>query len=406
MLIIQINASYKPAYIYGGPTMSVSKLSEELVKAGVNVQVLTTTANGLKELAVNTGETILVDGVPVRYFIRLSKDHSHFSPALLIGLYNELNKKDKPTNSQYSIPDNEHTVSNSQNQIIHIHAWWNMVSILSCIICLWKSKPVLLSPRGTLSNYTFNNRKSLLKNIFHQAIGKALLQRCHFHVTSEKEKADIIAIINPRSIIVIPNFVNLGSYKNSADFSPPTATSGSFKLIFLSRIEEKKGLDILFKALALLRISWHLTIAGTGEPDYILYLKSQVTAMNLANRITWIGHQDNEQKFIVLAGHDLMILPSYDENFANVVIESLSVGTAVLISSNVGLADYVTEKDLGWVTDNTPVNLAESINTAFIDTQKRKRIRLEASAQINTDFDEQFILKRYLELYRNIHTNA
>jgi len=376
MQIIQINASYKPAYIYGGPTMSVSKLSEELVKAGVNVQVLTTTANGLKELAVNAGETILVDGVPVRYFIRLSKDHSHFSPALLIALIKELNKiqnlKFKTQNSK--LP--------AQNQIIHIHAWWNMVSILSCFISLWKSKPVLLSPRGTLSNYTFNNRKSLLKNIFHQAIGKALLQRCHFHVTSEKEKADIIAIVNPRSITVIPNFVNLGSYKNSADTSPPTAKSGSFKLIFLSRVEEKKGLDILFKALALLRISWHLTIAGTGEPDYILYLKSQVTAMNLADRITWIGHQDNEQKFIVLAGHDLMILPSHDENFANVVIESLSVGTAVLISSNVGLTDYVLEKDLGWVTDNTPFNLAESINTAFIDTQSFHRVREGSSGHV------------------------
>jgi len=43
MKIIQVTASYKPAYVYGGPTMSVSKLSEELVKVGTDLEVICTT---------------------------------------------------------------------------------------------------------------------------------------------------------------------------------------------------------------------------------------------------------------------------------------------------------------------------------------------------------------------------
>ena len=89
---------------------------------------------------------------------------------------------------------------------------------------------------------------------------------------------------------------------------------------------------------------------------------------------SWIGQQDNEQKFSVLAQHDLMILPSHDENFANVVIESLSVGTPVLISSNVGLADYILATNLGWVCDNEPSDLAETLVSAFRDRKKRERI--------------------------------
>jgi len=61
--IIQICAAYKPAFVYGGPTMSVAKLAEALTKAGEDVTVLTTTANGKVELEVAIGEETLVDGV-------------------------------------------------------------------------------------------------------------------------------------------------------------------------------------------------------------------------------------------------------------------------------------------------------------------------------------------------------
>lgn len=66
MKIIQICAAYKPAYIYGGPTMSVSKLSEELVKAGLDVVVLATTANGKVELNVPVGKQEIKPNTGIR----------------------------------------------------------------------------------------------------------------------------------------------------------------------------------------------------------------------------------------------------------------------------------------------------------------------------------------------------
>ena len=254
-----------------------------------------------------------------------------------------------------------------------------------------------------------------------------MLKRCHFHVTSEKEKQDIINLINPRSITVIPNFVNLGPAPNSqlqiansqavaancqlltvnselqtANPKPYTSDpkNSPFNLLFLSRIEEKKGLDILFRALKLVQIPWHFTIAGTGKADYILFLKSLAEELQLSDRITWIGHQDNDQKFSILAGHDLMILPSHDENFANVVIESLSVGTPVLISSNVGLADYVLVKDFGWVCSTGDNELALTIENAFADLIHRNEIRKNAPGQIRKDFDDECLTADYIEMYK------
>jgi glycogen synthase len=60
MKILHIIASYKPAYVYGGPVMSVSMLAEQLALAGNQVDVYTTTANGKTELPVKTGHQVVL----------------------------------------------------------------------------------------------------------------------------------------------------------------------------------------------------------------------------------------------------------------------------------------------------------------------------------------------------------
>lgn len=378
MKILQINASYKPAYIYGGPTMSVSKLSEQLVKAGCITEVFTTTANGIGELPVTLNKQVMVDGVEVTYFKRLTKDHSHFSPALLIRVWKDVRNFD----------------------LVHVHAWWNLVSVLSCCIAVLRGVPLLLSPRGTLSTYSFSNKNSLPKKIIHSLLGKPLLKRSYIHVTSQREKTAIEAIIVPKKIINIPNFIAL------SDPIPEAGKSaGLLQLLFFSRIEEKKGLDILLKALALVTVPYHLTIAGDGELEYIKKLKAIATINNLSEQISWIGFQGTN-KFDLLARHDLMILPSYDENFGNVVVESLSVGTAVLVTNNVGLADYVAENDLGWVCELNESDISNYVNHIPAESDKLSAIRKLAPSLIRNDFDEETLTEKYINMYHQITKNG
>lgn len=376
--------------------MSVSKLNEELVKAGVSSEVYTTTANGENEINIQPGSKVLVDGVPVTYFRRITKGNSHLSPSLLLSLWKELKKRRDTRTTQSG------TTPQSLQSIIHVHAWWNLVSVGSCIICLLLSQPVILSPRGTLSNYSFRNRKGILKNLFHLFLGKRLLKRSHFHVSTEKEKQDIINILTPRSITVISNFVNLHDIKSNLNTMSKLEGPVIFKLLFLSRVEEKKGLNILFNALKLVNIPWHLTIAGTGTSEYISFLKDSAEKLGLTGKISWIGHQDAEQKFQILMGHHLLVLPSHDESFANVVIESLAVGTPVLVSSKVGLADYVVANNLGWTYENTHSNLATALAVCFYDEEKRSLIKKQGPMQISADFNESRLILEYLELYKKV----
>lgn len=357
--------------------MSVSKLSEELTKAGCDVQVYTTTANGAAELSIapNTAQT--VDGVEVTYFKRITKDHSHFSPALLKAVWRNAGQYD----------------------IIHIHAWWNLVSVLSALIGRLKNLPVVISPRGTLSDYSFGYKNSLFKKLFHNLLGKLLLNHLFIHVTSPAEEQSLRQIISPRGMFDIPNFVKLASSAKTKTYDEPV-----LKLLFFSRIDEKKGLDILLHALALLKVPYHLTIAGDGNDDYIDVLKKIAHYNKTEQHISWIGFRQND-KFEILADHDLMVLPSHNENFGNVVIESLSAGTPVLISDGVGLADYVSKNNLGWICHTKPESVADTINNIALNQRdKLQQISTGAPAIIHTDFDDDKLVQRYVGMYRKVIT--
>ncbi|MBK7410263.1 MAG: glycosyltransferase [Saprospirales bacterium] len=95
-------------------------------------------------------------------------------------------------------------------------------------------------------------------------------------------------------------------------------------------------------------------------------------------------------------------MTSLHENFANVVLESLAVGTPVLLSDHVGVRDYVQEKDLGWVTSLDVAQIARTIETACLDVEKRRRIREEGPGIIREDFEVVRVAERYLEGYGNI----
>jgi glycosyltransferase involved in cell wall biosynthesis len=380
MKIIQINASYKPAFVYGGPTMSVSKLSEVLISEGLDLEVLTTQANGICELEVPLNQMLMIDNVPVTYHKRLTKDHTHFSPGLYKSLLNRI--KNTPNNSDI---------------VIHIHTWWNLVSMISCFIAIIRKIPVIVSPRGTLSQYSFNNKNNYVKaTIF--ALSKRLLNRCHFHVTSANEKNAILGLLNPKSIYVIPNLVDIPiklNFLSNQDHAP-------FKILFLSRIEEKKGLELLFLALEKIPFNYQLNIAGAGAAEYISKLKTLAFKLNIDKNISWLGHQPTSTKFDILNNHHLLVLPSFDENFANVVIESLSMGTPVVITENVGLSDYVAKEDLGWICKIEVKDLRSRILHAFEDSEKRERIRKVAPNLIRKDFSDKRLAMEYLKMYEQI----
>ncbi len=379
--ILHINASYKPAYVYGGPTISVSNLCEELAKSNT-VEVYTTTANGKSELSVQTGVKLLMDGVAVTFFSRLSKDHTHFSPALILHYIQNIRKFD----------------------IIHVHAWWNTVSVLCLILGVLLGKTLIFSPRGTLSPYSFRSKNDFIKRLIFN-IGKPFLNRCHFHVTSELEEQHTLKLLTPKSIHIIPNLIQLPEQKSKMKpvFIPGMEEKpGTFKLFFISRIDEKKGLELLFSSLRYVNYDWQLSIAGNGEKGYVDKLVRLSKEYKIEEHISWIGFLDNQVKFKLMKEQDLLVLPSYDENFANIVIECLSTGTPVLLSENVGLSRFVEQHNLGWAFKRTEEELIKHLNKMSGLRMELMEIRKRSPEVISDLFKPEILIKDYLKMYFSV----
>ena len=374
MKILQISPSYKPAYVYGGPIESVAMLCEGLAAAGHEVDMFTTTANGETTLEVTPDATVMVDGVKVTYFRTLTKDPTFISPALWRRLFAEVKNYD----------------------IVHIQSWWNILVIVSAVICHFRGVKVVVSPRGMLSDYIFNSGQRKAKRLIHRFGGLNALTKSHFHATAEAEYRECIKLIPGWKGFVAPNILTLPEVPLEPRYNE------IFTLVFLSRIHPKKGLEILFEAISKLDFNIILKIAGSGEEEYIKQLKKLAGELKISSQIEWLGWRSRGDKFHEFMHADLFVLVSHNENFANVVIESLHMGTPVLISEEVGLSDFVTKKDLGWVTTFNAEEVKDELAKAYFDKNKRLRINLEGRKVVEESFSVKKLIADYVAEYQKI----
>ncbi len=297
-----------------------------------------------------------------------------------------------------------------------MHSWWNTVVIFSVLICVLKGVKVIVAPRGMLGEYTLQSQKKSLKSIFHDFIGKRLLKKSYLHLTAQIEREEVNYIEDNR-VFVLPNLLSIPENRTVKDdvesqikYKSKTKNPSIFKLVFLSRIHHKKGIEILIEAIARYNnqtnIDTNLKLDLIGKSESIEYensLKQFISQRKLENDVNWIGWLEGNQKFNHLKKSDLFVLPSFNENFANVVIECLSTGTPVLVSDKVGLADYVKQKNLGWVCKTNNIeSLVQTLNLAINDKEKREKIRQTAPQIIQNDFSSQKLAQKYIEMYHRI----
>ncbi len=132
-------------------------------------------------------------------------------------------------------------------------------------------------------------------------------------------------------------------------------------LLFLSRIQEKKGCDLLVRAFATVAArapDLHLVMAGPDQTGWVAALKAIALELGVAERITWPGMLRNEAKWGAFYSAEAFVLPSHQENFGIAVAEALGCGLPVLISDRVNIWREVAAAGAGLVA---PDNLEGTV---------------------------------------------
>mgnify|MGYP000170255720 CR=1 FL=1 len=134
--------------------------------------------------------------------------------------------------------------------------------------------------------------------------------------------------------------------------------------LFLSRIHEKKGCDLLIAAFA--RVAdrderLHLVMAGPDQTGWTASLKVQADKLGIAHRISWLGMLQGDAKWGAFFAAEVFCLPSHQENFGIVVAEALACGKPVLISNKVNIWREIELDKAGFVDEDTAAGTERSL---------------------------------------------
>jgi glycosyltransferase involved in cell wall biosynthesis len=134
------------------------------------------------------------------------------------------------------------------------------------------------------------------------------------------------------------------------------ALRGRRFLLFLARIHEKKGCDLLIEAFARVAAAFpdvHLVMAGPDQMGIQAKLEGRAEQLGIAARVHWPGMIGGEVKWGALRACDALVLPSHQENFGVSVAEALLVGRPVLLSYPVNIWPEIENDGVGLADDDT-----------------------------------------------------
>ncbi len=378
MRVLCVAPSYWPAFQYGGPIFVNHYLNRALVKRGIEVTVYTTSV-GLKNKVQEDHETY-VDGVRVFYF-------SIAKTLEFIGA----------TGWQFSWRMTRALKKNLHEfDLVNINTLWKYPSAAAAFLSRAHSVPYIVTTHGVLYPYTLSKKRWKKLPYYHLATRRVLRGAAAIHYTGEDEAEKCHSYLGlENKAVIVPYVIDLSGFDDIPDRNTLAGRypilNGRKTILYLSRINSKKGLDILIKAFAIVvkqRDDVHLLIVGNDESRYGEQIKKWIRDCGMfyddqgiedggsefresrSNvKITFTGMLTGKEKMQAYAGSDIFVLPSYSENFGLAAVEAMACGLPTIISDQVGIHKEIAASKAGIVIKADPKQLAEAI-MALLDNPK------------------------------------
>jgi glycosyltransferase involved in cell wall biosynthesis len=346
--------------VYGGPSQMVVGLAQAQAALGHQVTIVTTDSNGDRgqaPLNVPLGVAVpQTGGYEILYFRCSPFKRYKFSTSLFQWLWSHGKTYD----------------------IAHIHALFSPVSSIAATIARTLGLPYVLRPLGTLDPADLT-KKRRAKQLYAAILEKPNLQgAAAIHFTSDQEAKVSERFGTHTQDWILPLGVMLPERSQS-----PEAVRSHYQLpsdrpvlLFMSRIEPKKGLDLLIPALESLakEMPFHLVMAGANpqEPEYEAMIRDRFQTSILGDRTTFTGFVTGSLKTDLLHCADVFVLPSYYENFGIAVAEAMAVEVPVVISDQVHIHTDITRSNSGWVCECDVESLKKSLKDALQNPDQRR----------------------------------
>ena len=334
--VLHVSPFFAPAWVYGGLVESVYQFARHLACAGAAVRVLTTDASGAGRKLDSAAKVPYEhgQGFQVRYCARVARQS--VSLELLGALAENVRWAD----------------------VVHLHAAYSFPIIPTLLAARMLERPVVWTPHGALQRWS-GTRRPRFKSLWEKVCSLVAPRAMVLHLTSDSEVEETRARFPRATIGLIPNGVEI---PQSLHREPRGVR---LRLGFLGRLDPKKGIENLLAASRILKDRrgpvFSLAIAGSGASGYEAKLRREIQRLDLAGEVALLGDIRGDEKQRMFERTDVVVVPSFTENFAIVVAEALAHGAAVVASTGTPWKE-VERRGCGLWVGNDPASLADAIS--------------------------------------------
>ncbi|WP_407411814.1 glycosyltransferase [Methanobrevibacter sp.] len=385
MRILHVVPSFAPCFAHGGVVNASYQIAKKQVEDGHDVTVYTTDSCN-ERLQFEDNYNVDVDGIKVFYFKNLSNN-----------IKNKLTI-DTPVSAISHI---RRTIADFD--IIQIHEHRHSLAIATHRYAKKNRIPYVLQAHGSVLPFF---QKEKLKDIFDKLWGFDILHDASrvFALTEvEKEQYLKMGVAEDR-IEIVPLGINLDEYANLPE-------TGNFKsrhgidaedrvILFLGRIHEIKGLDLLVNAFDKIRNdNVKLAIVG-GDSGFKDTLDEMIEERDLQDRVIFPGVLTGRDKIEALVDCDVFVMPSRYESFTTSGLEAMACGKPLVLTRNNHIHTWVKD-NVGLVCDFDEEDLSNCIETLLDNGELCREFGETGRKLIEDKYDWDKVSKHIESIYRS-----
>ncbi len=221
----------------------------------------------------------------------------------------------------------------------------------------------------------------------------------NLHLAASKSNKKLLKSLGAENIKILPNGVDIDKFNFSKDRNEK-------KIVFIGRLEKRKGIHILIDSLKKIETQVKLVIIGPSYNDkYSKEIMSKIDEENKEGKheISYLGPLSHENIIKILKESMLLVCPSISEDFGMVIIEAMSCGTPVIASDIGGIKDIITNHENGIVIPpENDSELARSIEYLINNHELRSKLSINGRKTVEDKYSWESIVKRLSRIYETL----
>lgn len=370
MKILMLNYEYPP--LGGGAAPVTKQLSEELVRIGHTVDVVTMGFNDLPQKESINGVNIY--RVPcIRKKREMCTTHEMLSYCIsATRLAKELMKTKKY--------DLNHT---------HFIIPTGIVSYLNR-----KRIPYIVTLHGS-DVPGYNPDRFAYQHMLAKPFWKKIIKNssCMTSPTSHLKDLMLSEYSEAKKVEIIPNGINPGQF---------TPKEKDNKILVVTRLFERKGVQYVIEAMKHID-GYKLTICGNGP--YRKTLEKQISELGLTDRVNLLGYVNDEKLKEEYETSAIFVLPSSSENFPVVLLEAMASGCSIVTTNVTGCPEVVGDSAL-LVRPKSSEDIAQALTTLTQNYILRRELGIRARIRVENDYSWDKIAENYVRIYESVISSS